>query len=152
MGKNSLLSTSSKSVVTFTQPPTQWVLMVYPTGEAAGAWGWPLTFISCRSQEYVDLYTHCHKYLTDMSTGHRNRNTFVGEQRGRCVRPTNLPPSVSRLSRECGILSIAQTYTPPRPVTGIALLFYMWMMFVPNREYTYILPRPVMEIVLLYHM
>jgi hypothetical protein len=32
--------------------------------------------------------------------------------------------TVSRLSRQCGILNISQPYRSPRPVTGIALLFY----------------------------
>jgi hypothetical protein len=41
---------------------------------------------------------------------------------GRCVGPTTLPPSVSRLSRQCEILYISQPYRPPKPVTGIALL------------------------------
>jgi hypothetical protein len=31
---------------------------------------------------------------------------------------------VSRLSRQCGILNISQTYKPPRSVTGIALLYF----------------------------
>jgi hypothetical protein len=30
---------------------------------------------------------------------------------------------VSRLSRQCGIVNISQPYSPPRPVTGMALLF-----------------------------
>jgi hypothetical protein len=31
--------------------------------------------------------------------------------------------TVSRLSRQCGILNISQPYRPPRPVKGIALLY-----------------------------
>jgi hypothetical protein len=31
--------------------------------------------------------------------------------------------TVSRLSKQCGILNISQPYRPPRPVTGIALLY-----------------------------
>jgi hypothetical protein len=43
---------------------------------------------------------------------------------GRCVRLTTLPPSMSRLSRQCAILSISQPHRPPRSVMGISSLFF----------------------------
>jgi hypothetical protein len=44
--------------------------------------------------------------------------------------PTPIPPSLSRLSRQCGILNISQHYRTPRPVAGIALLFYCIVYFI----------------------
>jgi hypothetical protein len=52
------------------------------------------------------------------------KKSFWGVKCGWCVGLITLSPSMSRLSRQCGILNISQPYRPPRPVTGIALLTF----------------------------
>jgi hypothetical protein len=63
--------------------------------------------------------------LTEIST-RRRKIMFLGI-RARPVRKSgNL---VSRLSRQCGIPNISQPYRPPRPVTGIAILYLFYFIF-----------------------
>jgi hypothetical protein len=63
-------------------------------------------------------------------------NVAWGVNRGRCVGLTTLQPSVSRLSRQCGILNISQSYRPPLPVTRIALLYRDWVCFLWGTNWT----------------
>jgi hypothetical protein len=77
----------------------------------------------------------------DHSASNRNeyqkqRKMFLGRNEGRRVRPISSSSSVNRLSRQCGILNISQLYRPPRPVTGIALLYGDGVCFLWGTNWT----------------
>jgi hypothetical protein len=63
--------------------------------------------------------------LTEISTRNIKIVMFLGTKCGWCVGLTTLPPSMSRLSRQCGIFNISQPYRPPQPVTGITFTFIL---------------------------
>jgi hypothetical protein len=73
--------------------------------------------------------------FTQSLTEIRTRNCFWGVECGLCSGLTTLPQTLSRLSRERGILNISQSYRPPRPVTGMALLRVRWVYVIsPDRR------------------
>jgi hypothetical protein len=86
-----------------------------------------------------------------------NRNSYqkqkcnVSEEYGgRRAWLTTLPQSVSRMSRQCGVCNISQTYRLPRPVAGIALLFICRWCSCLARNITCRPPRPSPGVAFLY--
>jgi hypothetical protein len=74
--------------------------------------------VSSRPEE-VNEYFSIYPSLGPGVYSASNRNEYQ-KQRNNL---TNLQPSISRLPRQFGIHTVSQPYRPPRPVTGIALLY-----------------------------
>jgi hypothetical protein len=60
----------------------------------------------------------------------KQKNYFWEVQHGRCVILITSPPSVSRLSRQCGILNISHPYTPPWCYRNFFVI-HMYLQSVP---------------------
>jgi hypothetical protein len=61
--------------------------------------------------------------VRSVSHGNESQITFSGGKARQARKADKSQPSVSQLSRRFGIPNISQTYRPPRPVTGIALIY-----------------------------
>jgi hypothetical protein len=62
------------------------------------------------------------QHLTEMCTS----NLTGGKGQPVC-KVNNIIANFERVSRKCGGLIVSQPYGPPRPVSGITLLFYYYL-------------------------
>jgi hypothetical protein len=100
-------------------------------------------------RKHVRAYTTCYGYSFTLSYGDDVRSS-----QEHAYGP---PRSVTEMTLLCYMWMMfiphrKLTYGPPRSVTEIALLFKMQIMFVPHRKLTYNPPLPVTEIDLLFKM
>jgi hypothetical protein len=108
----------------------------FPVGKEVGVRNWPL--FSIYRWECVEFYLQ--------STSIELSRLLRGVERGRCIRLTTSPQSVSLLSKQWAIINISHTYRPPRPVTRLVLLtFYSsWNIFTINlHSWQLCLPFPL---------
>jgi hypothetical protein len=68
--------------------------------------------------------------MDSASNGNEYLESFLGVKRWQRVTLTASLPSVSQLSRKSGCLDVSELYGPPRPVKGIALLFFTCVLVV----------------------
>jgi hypothetical protein len=99
-------------------------------GSRGSVVGWGTMLQAGRSRVRVPMRWNSSSFQPHYGAGvdsASNRNEYQedswGVKRGRRVRLSNLPPSVSWLSRRCRSLDLSHPYGPSRPVTGIALFF-----------------------------